>query len=164
MLFRYLVVFALALLPLSAANAAELKLVYQAVMHVQKSDALPVLDDKKHLMGIGAFRGIAIFPGDQLARHQYDGWFDLQEGSGPFHGYARWVFPDGATLSARYDGAAKAIAKGDAEVSATFADFSGTGRFENVKGEGSFTGRRFEPVNKGGTTYLKGALSLQTAD
>ena len=172
MLFRVLAVFALVALPFMAAGAAELKLNYQAVMHISKSEALPVLDNKKHLMGVGAFRGIAIFPGDQpgdrpgdqIVRHEYDGWFDLLEGSGPFHGYVRWRFSDGSTLSARYDGAVKVVAADDAEVSATIRDFTVTGRFEGVKDQGSFAGRRFEPVTKGGTTYLKGSLTLQTGN
>jgi hypothetical protein len=153
----------LALTP-AAVNAAEVTLNYQAVMHVAKSESLPVLDNKKHLMGVGAFRGIAILPDGQLAQHQYDGWFDLAEGSGPFHGYARWLFSDGSTLSARYSGAVKANTKDDAEVSATFSEFSGTGRFQDATGQGSFAGRRFEAINKGGTTYLKGALTLQTGN
>ena len=164
MLFRFLAVLALAALPFMAASAAELKLTYQAVMHVAKSKALPVLGNKEHLMGVGAFSGIAIFPDDQIVQHQYDGWFDLVEGSGPFHGYIHWRFSDGSTLSARYDGAVKVITADDAEVSATMGDFTGTGRFEAVQGHGSFTGRRFEPVTKGGTTYLKGSLALQTGN
>lgn len=149
-------------LPVSAAWAEEMTLAYQAVMHAQKSRAAPVLDNKKHQIGIAQFRGIAIFQDEQTALHRYDGWFDLTEGSGPFEGYAQWTFADGSTLSARYDGKVGMVASDDSEVSATFHDFTGTGRFEQVQGTGGFTGRRYEALKYGGTTYLKGSLTLQT--
>ncbi len=133
-------------------------------MHIHQSEALPVLDEKRYLMGVGAFRGFAIFPGEEVVRHRYDGWFDLADGSGPFHGYALWVFGDGSTLRARYDDAVTTIAKDDAEVSATFHDFSGTGRFDNVQGDGNFAGRRFEAIDKARATYLKGTLFLKTGN
>lgn len=149
-------------MPVSTVVAEEMKLTYQAVMHVDKSRAAPVLDNKKHVIGIGAFRGIALFPDQEPAMHRYDGWFDLNEGSGPFHGYARWTFADGATLSARYNGKVEMLADDDAEVSATFREFTGTGRFENVQGEGGFSGRRYESIKNGGATHLNGTLTLQT--
>jgi hypothetical protein len=144
------------------ANAAEMQLAYEAVMHEEKSRAAPVLDDKKHVIGIAAFRGIAIFPEDELVSHRYDGWFDLNDGSGMFHGYALWTFADGSTLRAIYEGEASGEADGSAEVSMQFRDFSGTGRYESVSGDGSASGRRLEPINKGGNTYLKGTLKLST--
>jgi hypothetical protein len=151
-------------LPVSVAVAEEVKLTYQAVMHVHKSRITPVLDNKKHVIGVGTFRGLALFPDEEPALHRYDGWFDLNEGSGPFHGYALWTFADGATLSARYDGKVEMVEGDDAEVSATFHDFSGTGRFENVQGEGSFSGRRYESIQNGGATHLNGTLALRTSD
>jgi hypothetical protein len=154
----------LASLPLSEVTAGELKLAYQAVMQAGKSDAAPVLDDKKHLIGIAAFRGIAIFAGEQLALHRYDGWFDLGEGGGSFGGHAAWNFDDGSTLRAQYEGRAEAEAGDRAAVSARLFGFSGTGRFEQVSGEGSFAGQRFEKISKGGVTYLKGSLVLKVAD
>lgn len=161
MLIRLCAIAALLLLPFSEANAADLKLSYQAVMHINKSRAAPVLDDKTHVIGIGAFRGIAIFPGEEPVQHRYDGWFDLQEGSGQFHGYALWTFADGSTLRASYMGQVELIAGDDAEVAAQFQNFTGTGSFQQVQGQGSFAGRRFEAIKQGGTTYLKGELSLQ---
>ncbi len=151
-------------MPVSAAWAEEMTLAYQAVMHAHKSRAAPVLDNKMHQIGIGQFRGIAIFQDEQIALHRYDGWFDLIEGSGPFRGYAQWTFDDGSTLSARYDGKVGMVAGDDAEVSATFHDFTGTGRFEQVQGTGGFTGRRYEAIKKGGATHLNGTLILQTGD
>ena len=152
----------LVLLPLSMARASDLTLNYQAVMHVDDANGIAVFEDDEHLIGTGAFSGIAIFGEDDIARHQYVGFFDLTDGSGAFHGYALWTFDDGSTLRARYDGSVRQVAPDDAEVSAAFHDFSGTGRFAKATGTGRFEGRRFEAVTEGGATYLKGTLSLST--
>lgn len=146
------------------AAAKTLDHTYQAVMHIQKSHALPVLDDGAHVLGIAAFRGLAIFSEDDIAVHRYEGWFDLIAGSGRFHGYASWTFEDGSELRADYSGMASNPGSGGLEVEASFENFSGTGRFEIVSGEGGFTGRRLDPIDKGGNTYLNGMLKLTVPD
>ncbi len=147
---------------MTPSRAEEITLNYQAVMHVRSSDSFPVLDDKSHIIGIAQFRGLAIFPGDNVVVHRYEGWFDLVRGSGKFHGHAMWTFDDGAILEAAYDGEAKASEDGSISVSATFHDFSGTGRFGNVSGSGSFSGRRLDDFKHGGSTYVKGRLVIET--
>ena len=147
-----------------AAAAKNITLDYQAVMHIRDVHALPVLDDDSHQVGIGAFRGVAIFADDEVASHRYDGWFDLVDGSGGFHGYALWAFPDGSTLRAAYTGRAESIEPEGVNFAANFERFSGTGFFSNVSGEGGFTGRRLDAIDAGGSTYLKGQLRLTVPD
>jgi hypothetical protein len=146
------------------ADAKELNEAYEAVMHIQSSHSMPVLDDGDHVVGIAAFRGIAIFPEDNIAGHRYDGWFDLTKGSGTFHGYALWTFEDGSELRADYSGEARDAGADGFFVAAKFRDFSGTGRFKGATGEGSFAGRRLDSIDKGGSTYLKGKLRLRVPD
>jgi len=142
------------------ARAETIELSYQAVMQVHASHAAPVLDQPHHVVGIAAFRGIAVFSEGEIAVHRYDGWFDLENGSGRFHGYALWRFDDGAEIRAAYDGKASRAGTGKVEVEAKFHGVSGTGRFAGASGEGSFAGRRLEPVDRGGSTYLNGTLTL----
>ena len=137
---------------------------YQAVMHVRDSHAQPVLDRPDHLVGIGAFRGLATFKNGDVAIHRYDGWFDLTKGSGKFHGYALWRFENGSELRAAYDGLATHTTDKAFRVKARFHSFEGTGLFAGVSGEGSFEGRRFEPIDKGGSTLLNGTLELKLAN
>lgn len=146
------------------ATAKTLEQSYQAVMHIQESHALPVLDKEAHTIGIAAFRGLAIFSRDEVAVHRYEGWFDFIAGSGRFHGYASWTFEDGSELRADYSGTASNPGSGSLEVKADFENFSGTGRFKTVSGEGGFTGRRLDPIEKGGSTYLNGTLKLTVPD
>ena len=128
--------------------------------HVASSQAEPVLDDQAHLVGVAAFRGLAIFPDAVVAVHRYDGWFDLDGGSGDYRGYALWRFDDGSEIRAEYGGTVKELAGSDFEIEATIQVTSGTGRFAGATGKGTFTGPRIEPIEVGGSTYLKGTLTL----
>ena len=141
-------------------RAEDIELTYQAVMHVHESHAAPVLDNADHVVGIGEFRGIAIFGDGEVTVHRYDGWFDLTDGTGNFHGYALWQFDDGSEIRASYEGSARRFGADLIGVEAKFHDFSGTGRFAGVTGIGDFSGRRLEPIDKGGSTYLRGDLTL----
>jgi hypothetical protein len=133
---------------------------YQAVMHVRESHAIKVLDSADHIVGVGTFRGLALFQNGEIAVHRYEGWFDLSKGSGKFHGYALWRFEDGSEIRASYNGLAKAAGNQGFEVEARFENFSGTGRFARANFEGQFNGRRLEPISQGGSTYLKGELTI----
>ena len=144
----------------SATYGATIKRSYQAVMHVHDSHAKPVLDQPDHVVGIGAFRGLATFKNGDVAIHRYDGWFDLTKGTGKFHGYALWRYEDGSELRAAYDGSANKSGNNVFEVKARFHSFRGTGQYSGVSGKGSFSGRRFEPIEKGGSTLLNGTLTL----
>ena len=136
---------------------------YRAAMPVRKSHALPVLGRAAHVIGIGAFEGQADFADGQIATHRYEGWFDLLDGSGRFHGYALWRFEDGSEIRAAYDGAARKAEAGGFAVSARLQDLSGTGRFADASGDGGFQGRRVEPIEQGGSTHLTGTLNLRPA-
>ncbi len=146
------------------AMAESITLSYQAITHIRSAHAMPVLDMPNHSVGVAAFRGLAIFPKQQIAVHRYDGWFDLTDGSGKFHGYALWRFDDKSEIRAAYNGRAQNLGGEGFAVEATFRDFTGTGRFAGITGEGEFKGRRVEPIDMGGSTYLEGTLSLKTPD
>ena len=149
----------LALLP-HLAVAGEVTLNYDAVTVIRAAQTMPVLDDKSHVVGTGAFRGLATFEDGAQALHRYDGWFDLTDGEGPFHGYALWTFDDGATIRAEYAGEAFGSGPHGVGVRAEITSLTGTGRFAGASGTGRFEGRRLEPVEVGGVTALKGSLSL----
>ena len=133
---------------------------YEAVMHVRSTQALPVLGDTSHVVGIAEFRGLAIFEDGKVTIHRYDGWFDIDDGSGSFHGYALWTFEDGSEIRAPYSGKARPAGMNGVQVEAKFESVSGTGRFEGATGTGSFQGRRLDAIDKGGSTYLKGKLTI----
>ncbi|MGI9520873.1 MAG: hypothetical protein ACR2PG_04410 [Hyphomicrobiaceae bacterium] len=134
---------------------------YQAVMHITEAHTIEVFDDSKHVVGVGKFRGLAVFANGEVAKHRYEGWFDLTNGEGKFHGYALWQFEDGSELRADYDGAAVGARPSGISFKASFKTFVGTGRYTGAKVSGSYEGRRVEPVDKGGLTYLTGRLVIK---
>ncbi len=164
MIKRVFSVLVLAMMAMHTAQAETIELSYQAVTHVRESHAAPVLGREDHVVGIAAFRGIAIFAGGDIAVHRYDGWFDLTDGSGPFHGYALWRFDDGSELTAAYEGEARNIGAEGFHVEARIHGVTGTGRFAGASGDGGFSGRRLDPIDKGGSAYLNGTLSLTLPD
>ncbi len=159
-MMRSLFGFTFAMMLAVPAWAGEMNLTYQAVMQVRSSHAMSVLDEAAHRLGIGAFKGLAIFPGGEVAAHRYEGWFDLKDGSGRFLGYARWQFDDGSTIWAKYDGTVRMMTSTNFRIEARLYDISGAGRFAGASGEGGFQGRRVESIESGGSTYLTGQLRL----
>lgn len=147
---------------LTMAKAETVNHHYEAVMHVRSTEALSVLDEPSHVVGIAAFRGLAIFEGGTVTVHRYEGWFDIKNGTGSFHGYALWTFEDGSEIRAPYNGTARPAGSDGVQVEAKFDKISGTGRFEGATGSGSFKGRRLDAIDQGGSTYLKGKLTITT--
>lgn len=64
-------------------------------------------------------------------------------GNGPFSGFVTFSFPDGSTLAVSMQGSTRASADTkNATFLATLGVVTGTGRYENVAGTGTFTGTR----------------------
>jgi hypothetical protein len=142
------------------ASAQEQVLDFQVVAHTTAVHSLPTPGRAGHEIGVAAFRGLAIFPGDRIASHWYSGNFDFVKGSGPIAGYALWQFEDGSRIEAAYSGEAKAAADGGITFSAQYKEVVGTGRYAGFRGEGTFTGRRVDFLKQGGDTYFRGRLTL----
>ncbi|MEM1343889.1 MAG: hypothetical protein AAGI34_04820 [Pseudomonadota bacterium] len=132
---------------------------YRAVMQLGRSEALPPFDEPGRCHGVAEYRGLALFPDNQVVMHRYQGRYDLTDGSGDFEGEAVWRFANGASITARYLGQARRGTR-----SVTFDGHlervEGTGNFAGVRGSGRFGGLRSEPVSSGGTTEVEGQLIL----
>jgi hypothetical protein len=142
------------------ARAQAQVLDFQVVAHTTAVHSLPIPGRDGHEIGVAAFRGLAIFPGDQIASHWYSGNFDFVKGSGRIAGYALWQFEDGSRIEATYSGEAKAAADGGITFTAQYKDIVGTGRYAGMRGEGTFAGRRVDFLKQGGDTYFRGKLTL----
>jgi hypothetical protein len=127
------------------AEAETLK--YKVTSYVTKVEMLPVPDVENHFIGAQERRGVAIFENGETAA--YHTWFTLefisgQEGS--HKGYSTLSFGDGSTSMIKFEGTHTgeklSSGKGTAEY------IKGTGRFEGIKGNVTYTNKLLTPITK----------------
>ena len=108
-----------------------------------------------HIVGVVEFKGLTFFADGEIATHSNPATFDLTSGSGPHQGYVVHYFDDGATTIERYQGEARLSADGKRTiVEGNFQCIGGTGRFEGLKGEGTYRGERLGALQTGDYVYV----------
>ena len=108
-----------------------------------------------HVVGVVEFKGLTFFEGGEIATNANPATFDLTDGSGPHQGYVVHYFDDGSTSIERYQGEAKLSADGKRTVvEGTFQCVGGSGRFEGLKGEGTYRGERLGALETGDYVYV----------
>jgi hypothetical protein len=108
-----------------------------------------------HVVGVVEFKGLSFFADGEVATHTNPAIFDLINGSGPHQGYVVHHFDDGSTSIERYRGEARLSADGKRTVvEGTFECVGGTGRFEGLKGEGTYRGERLGALRTGDYVYV----------
>ena len=92
-----------------------------------------------HVVGVVEFKGLTFFADGEIAIHTNPATFDLTDGSGRHQGYVVHHFDDGSTSIERYQGEARLSADGRRTVvEGSFECIGGTGRFEGLKGDGTY--------------------------
>jgi hypothetical protein len=125
------------------------------VQSTAKVTTVEVGDVPGHVVGVVEFKGLSFFADGEIATHTNPATFDLINGSGPHQGYVVHYFDDGSTSIERYQGEAKLSADGKRTVvSGTFQCVGGTGRFEGLKGEGTYRGERLGALQTGDYVYV----------
>jgi hypothetical protein len=118
---------------------------------------LPVPDVENHFIGEMERRGVAFFEnGETATYHMVCTWETIGGQGGSYRGYSTLSFVDGSTSMIRFEGTQTAeklwSGKGTGEY------IKGTGRFEGIKGNVSFTNKLLTPYTKDGT---KGDLIIE---
>ena len=117
--------------------------------------SVEVGDVPGHVVGVVVFKGLTFFADGEIATHSNPATFDLTNGSGPHRGYVVHYFDDGSTSVERYEGAAKLSADGKRTiVEGSFECVGGTGRFEGLRGEGTYRGERLGALQTGDYVYV----------
>ena len=129
-------------------NAKAEDVEYQITSYLVRVDFIPVPDVDKHGIGIYERRGIAIFKdGETAAYHGYGIW-DFIDNNGPFQGYSTLTYKDGSTTMVKYSGN---MVK-EPEKLPTYMGkgeyIKGTGKYEGIKGNYSFSAKYITPYNK----------------
>ena len=130
---------------------------WRQVMFITKAEVLPVGDVPEHNIGIYDQTGLASFDTGEVASVTQKGTLDYTKGSGPIQGYCTYTYEDGSTMVIKWQGATRADPGGKgSRFESTWTYVQGTGRFAGIKGEGTFTGRRFVPFGGGVQLYNDG--------
>ena len=117
--------------------------------------SVEVGDVPNHVVGLVEFKGLTFFADGEIATHTNPATFDLTNGSGPHQGYVVHHFDDGSTSIERYRGEARLSADGKRTlVEGTFECVGGTGRFEGLKGKGTYRGERLGALRTGDYVYV----------
>jgi hypothetical protein len=125
------------------------------VQGTAKVTTIEVGDVPGHVVGVVQFEGLTFFADGEIATHSNPAAFDLTNGSGPHRGYVVHYFDDGSTSIERYQGEARLSADGKRTVvEGTFECIGGTGRFEGLKGEGTYRGERLGALQTGDYVYV----------
>ena len=127
---------------LVSAKQAEAKTMkFRNVGHVAKVEMFEVGDVEGHYIGSYERKGLALHDKGEIAILLCKGMFDSSGGITSYQGYSILHFEDGSTVTMKYQGKSKPASDGKMRTSeATFEFTTGTGRFEGIKGKGSFSG------------------------
>ena len=127
---------------LGSATQAEAKTMkFRNVGHVAKVEMFEVGDVEGHYIGAYERKGLAFHDKGEIAIQFCQGTFDSTGGITSYQGHSILHFEDGSTVSMKYQGESKPAPGEKMRTSeATFEFTMGTGRFEGIKGRGSFSG------------------------
>ena len=128
---------ALSLVAVTGGYAAEENLEFKLVvrpLEVKMVEAPNI--PGQHVMTMKAF-GVAYFKDGRVAAKDFIHSEDYNQGIGPFFGYSTYMFEDGSSIIARYEGQSKGP---NAPFHGEYTVISGTGKYAGAKGKGSFDG------------------------
>jgi len=130
---------------LSATQARTETVKFRGVFHQIKVEDIEVGDVPGNVIGIAENKGLVFFENGEVATYSEVLTFDFTNGSFTGQGYTIITFEDGSTQVIKFLGTdkEKGLWKG------TFTYLRGSGRFEGIKGSGSFTGKFFESIATG---------------
>lgn len=151
-LIGIIVIAAWLLLPATQAKAETMKYnwKYHCTSQCTKLEYVELPDVEGHFVGVFERRGVDIFE-TEVAAIVERGTFDkIKNVRTTFQGYAEVTFKDGSTIIHKYQGI---FVPSPGEKLEVYKDckgkyIKGTGRFEGIKGEFTFTGRRITPYTK----------------
>ena len=126
----------------------------RVVYNNQKTESMEVGDVPGHFVGVIDQPGLIFFTkgpfSGEIGTRKGTTYFDTVKGKGTATSYLVYTFQDGSTQSLKaiststsVDGGKKLIFEGTYEIT------GGTGRFEGLKGKGTFKGERIGPPQPG---------------
>ena len=130
----------------------------RVVYHTQKAEMFEAGDVPDHIVGIAQQSGLTFFTkgpvSGQIATRMMYTSYDVVKWKGSYTTYIVDTFQDGSTLMYKAGGTITPIDSGNRTAfEGTYEITGGAGRFEGMKGKGSFKGERIGSPKTGGDSY-----------
>jgi len=130
----------------------------RVVYHTQKAEMFEAGDVPGHIVGIAQQSGLTFFTkgpaSGQIATRMMNTSYDVVKWKGSYTTYIVDTFQDGSTLIYKASGTITPIDAGNRTAfEGTYEITGGAGRFEGMKGKGSFKGERVGSPKTGGDSY-----------
>jgi len=130
----------------------------RVVYHTQKAEMFEAGDVPGHIVGIAQQSGLTFFTkgpaSGQIATRMMNTSYDVVKWKGSYTTYIVDTFQDGSTLIYKASGTITPIDAGNRTAfEGTYEITGGAGRFEGMKGKGSFKGERIGSPKTGGDSY-----------
>jgi hypothetical protein len=120
---------------------------YQIVNYTVGVNFIPVPDVEKHAIGTYERRGVAIFKNGETAAYHSRGTWDHIDENGTWQGYSTLTFEDGSTIIAKGSGNISKESGKSSTLTGKSEYIKGTGKYEGIKGNLSFSGNSITPYN-----------------
>jgi len=125
---------------------------FRVVAHSTKWESIDVGDVTGHILAVGEFKGLAFFEGEVATASEVS-IFDKTNGRGSAEGYVLFTFDDGATQVIAIQGEDVPTQEGGSVFDGSYSYTRGSGRFEGIKGSGTFTGQFYIDVQSGYSAF-----------
>ena len=136
-----LIVFAMSIVLVGNAVAAEKgKVAGRQVWHITTIHALKVPDVEGHVINLLEAKGIVSYEKWGAALIDQINTLDFIKGAGTFQGYNYTIFPDGSSITTKFEGKSKGGGVGTtgmASSESTWTFIKGTGKFQGIQGRGT---------------------------
>lgn len=151
---------AFAFFAVSTARADEV-LSFHLVTHSTSVQSLEVGDVDGHTLGLARQSGLALFPDGSVGTTYYAATNDYIKGAGTYLAYYNLTLSDGSGLWFKVTGLAKPEETTTFFPEAPVIVLRGNGRFEGIKGNGTFKGQRVTPLAVGADLYADVVINLR---
>lgn len=146
-LLGILLIAALVLAGASPVMAKTEKVTYRNVNQMTKIHVIKVGDVPGHIIAVFERRGLGLFDGEVAVYHGTQ-MLDSTKGKGTLQGYIMYTFEDGSTMVSKVEGNVTPLKDKRISSKGTFTYIGGTGRFEGIKGSGTWSARSYTPNTK----------------
>ena len=130
-------------LPFGTAVAGEMLLKSRDVAYTVEETWIQVGEDETHGIGTYQLSGLSFNADGQVGTTEDKGSFQANKDGSTFQGFYVVTYPDGSGWMEKYDGTSKPIDEKTNAVGGRTTLINGTGRFEGIKGEGTWSGTHY---------------------